>query len=351
VTALLLALLAGIGVHLLVGARLGAARRRAAADASAAGIEQGMDTARKQLRPQGLRGRAREWLVQAGLGDLRPSEFLAVSAILCLVGAVLSFALFGGLLPSVVIGLAAAAVPLHLYRGRRAARLARAQDAWPRLIEEIRVHALTMGRSLPQAVFEAGRRAPTELRPGFEAAEREWLLSFDFARTLDVLRARLADPTADITCETLLVAHEVGGTDLAHRLEALAEDRLADAEGRKDARAKQAGVRFARRFVLVVPAGMAGAGAMIGGGRAAYSTPVGQGIVLVALALVGACWLWAGRYLKLPVPPRAFAASSGAGTTGVTARSIGASAAAVALSVDATDFTDVRATAGTGVPS
>ena len=76
-----------------------------------------------------------------------------------------------------------------------------------------------------------------------------------------MLRAHLADPTADAACETLLVAHEVGGTDLAHRLEALAEDRRQDALGRKDARAKQAGVRFARRFVLVVPVGMALAGA------------------------------------------------------------------------------------------
>jgi len=88
----------------------------------------------------------------------------------------------------------------------------------------------------------------------------------------------------------------VGGTDLAQRLEALAEDRQQDAEGRKDARAKQAGVRFARRFVLVVPAGMAAAGAMIGGGRAAYASPAGQVIVLAALALTAACWLWAGRY-------------------------------------------------------
>ena len=121
-----------------------------------------------------------------------------------------------------------------------------------------------------------------------------------------MLRGRLADPTADVTCETLLVAHEVGGTDLALRLEALAEDRRQEAEGRKDARAKQAGVRFARRFVLIVPAGMAAAGAMIGGGRAAYASPTGQAIVLVAFALVGACWLWAGRYLRLPATARLF---------------------------------------------
>ena len=145
-------------------------------------------------------------------------------------------------------------------------------EAWPRLLEEIRILTSSLGRSIPQALFEVGRRAPEELRPAFAAAHREWLLSTDFARTLRVLKANLADPTADAVCETLLVAHEVGGTDLDRRLEALIDDRVQDTQGRKDARAKQAGARFARRFVLIVPAGMALAGMSVGTGRAAYQT-------------------------------------------------------------------------------
>ena len=91
------------------------------------------------------------------------------------------------------------------------------------------------------------------MRPAFGAAQREWLLSTDFTRTIRVLKSGLADPTADAACETLLVAHEVGGTDLDRRLEALIDDRIQDTQGRKDARAQQAGARFARRFVLIVP--------------------------------------------------------------------------------------------------
>ena len=138
------------------------------------------------------------------------------------------------------------------------------------MIEEIRLLTSSLGRSIPQALFEVGRRCPEELRPAFEAAHREWLLSTDFARTVDVLKAGLADPTADAACETLLVAHELGGSDLDRRLEALIEDRVQDTQGRKDATAKQAGVRFARRFVLIVPVGMALAGLSVGNGRAAY---------------------------------------------------------------------------------
>jgi tight adherence protein B len=247
-----------------------------------------------------------EWLVQAGLVDVRWTEFVAVLAVLFIVGFSIAFALFGALVPAVVIGLFAASFPIASSRTRRASRLATAQDAWPRMIEEIRIQASALGRSIPQALFEVGRRSPVELRGAFEAAHREWLISTDFERTLTVLKTRLADPTADATCETLLIAHELGGNDLDRRLTALIEDRILDAQGRKDARAKQAGVRFARRFVLLVPLGMALAGISLGDGREAYRTASGQLLVLVGIAMVVVCWLWAAQLMKLPEEQRVF---------------------------------------------
>ena len=158
----------------------------------------------------------------------------------------------------------------------------------------------SLGRSIPQSLFEVGRRCSVELRPAFQAAEREWLLSTDFPRTLRVLKAGLADPTADAACETLLVAHEVGGTDLDRRLEALIDDRIQDTQGRKDARAKQAGARFARRFVLIVPAGMALAGMSVGTGRAAYQKPRVRRWSSWRSCWSIVCWLWAGRIMSCP---------------------------------------------------
>jgi len=293
VIGLLVAGAAGAGTYLLVTCAL---RGPAAAPRNAG-------------RRRSPRVASHDWLTQAGLVEVRPAEFLAVTGLLFVAAAAAGYALFGAVLPALVVGTAAGVAPAGLYRARRANRLVAAQHAWPRLIDEVRLRATTLGRSLPQAVFEAGEHAPDELRPAFVAAHREWLLSFDFARALDVLKAQLADPTADATCETLLVAHEVGGTDLGPRLQALAEDRQVDADTRKEARARQAGVRLARRFVLVVPAGMAVAGSLIGGGRTAYSTPLGQIGVLAALAMVAGCWLWAGRYLRLPTNRRVFLAA------------------------------------------
>jgi tight adherence protein B len=269
-------------------------------------------SARSQIAPgRSLAARSpgarfREWAEEAGLGSVRPAEFASAVVALLVVGSLVAYALFGGLLPALATGVAVATSPLASYRARRRARLAQAAEAWPRILEELRLQIGSLGRSVPQALFEAGRRVPAEWRPAFAAAEREWLLTTDFSRTSSILKERLADPTADAVCETLLVAHEVGGSDVDGRLADLVEDRVLDLQCRKDAVSRQAGLRFARRFVLIVPVGMALAGLAIGTGRSSYESPGGQVAVVIAVASVVACWLWSARLTRLPDEPRVF---------------------------------------------
>jgi tight adherence protein B len=268
------------------------------------GIGIGPSVSREQSRSRSER--LRDFLVQAGLEDIRLVELLAVAVVLGAVGAGVAYAIFGGVVAPVVIGAAGAAFPVVAARQRRAQRRVKARDAWPRMIEEIRLQATTLGRSIPQALLSVGLRGPEQMRPAFEAAQREWLISTDFDRTVSTLKNRLADATADVVCETLLVAHELGGSDVGRRLTGLIEDRIADTQGRKDALSKQAGARFARRFVLAVPLGMALAGLRIGDGRAAYQTGLGQAAVAVALGIIGGCWVWASRIMRLPEEERVF---------------------------------------------
>lgn len=287
-TALIISLLIGYGVHLVFtdivlgwtgsrGRSLGAGVDRSGRDKVRASIPAGLTTG---VAMTGL-----------ALG-------FAVGALV--------FAVFGGLFPAGAAFAFAAWAPLASQRSRIEKTDALARDAWPRLIDEIRLLTGSMGRSIPQALFDVGRRAPAPLRPAFATAEREWLLSTDFSVTVASLKQALGDATADAALETLLVAHRVGGSDLDKRLASLAEDRVQDLQGRKDARAKQAGVRFARRFVLIVPAGMALAGLSIGTGRTAYQSPIGQTAVVFGIAVIVACWIWAGRLMRLPTEERVF---------------------------------------------
>jgi tight adherence protein B len=292
VTSLVLAVVGAYGVHLVYTSAVFRWR----------GVRPGPARDRHRRRSR----RIDDWLVQAGLTETRPGELLAVIAVMAIVGGALGWAVFGGALPPVACGVAAGSAPVLAARARRERRRAQARDAWPRLIEEIRIMTTTLGRSIPQALFDVGRRAPEEMQPAFEVARREWLLSTDFERTLDVLRARLADATADTVCETLLVAQEIGGNDVDRCLAALIDDRVMDLQGRKDAASRQAGARFARSFTLIVPLGMALIGMSIGEGRRSYATSTGQVLVLVAIVLMALCWLWAGRIMRLPDDQRVF---------------------------------------------
>ncbi len=253
------------------------------------------------------RRRSADWLAQAGVGDVGLLEFVLVEAVVFLGVGFLVWLVFGAPVPAIVSGMFAATAPIAVYRERRRRLRDTARDAWPYLIEEIRLQTGALGRSIPVALLDAGRKAPTEpMRKAFEEANRTWLLSTSFQRATNVLKQMLADPTADVVVETLLVAHEIGGSDLESRLSSLVEDRRTDLRNRHEARSRQAGVRFARWFVLGVPAGMALVGLAIGEGRAAYSSTGGQIAVVVGIILTGGCWLWANVIMALPEPLRVF---------------------------------------------
>jgi len=236
----------------------------------------------------------------------RGARRLALPGAVGLVTAGGALVVLGGPVAPAVGALGAACA--HL--GRRTvdgARRDQARRAWPGLLEEIRVLTTSGGRSIPRALFEAAERHPEPLAAAFRRAQRTWILTADFEQTLAALTADLDEPSSDLVCETLLVAHEIGGAGVGRRLARLAEDRRRDLETRDAARAKLAGARFARRFVVVVPLGMALAGQAVGTGRRAFATPGGQVVGLLAAGMVAACWLWAGRLLRLPDEPRVLA--------------------------------------------
>jgi tight adherence protein B len=234
------------------------------------------------------------------------TQVIAISTGAFIAGSTLCLLIFGSFGPALLGGGFAAWLPITARLQRRREHLEIARDAWPRMIDELRVLTSAAGRSLPQSLIEVGASAPPSMHSAFAEARREWLLTSDLERMLAALRSTLADPTCDAVCETLLIASEVGWSDLDRRLTVLAEDRRVDSRNRREARSRQAGVRFARRFVLLVPLGMAIAGLTVGSGRSAYRTPVGEAAVLAALLCTFGCWYWAGSMLRLPTEERVF---------------------------------------------
>ena len=151
------------------------------------------------------------------------------------VGLVVTFLLFGAPLPALLGGVLASMLTAVSARAELERRQERVADVWPAVLEETRVLAGAGGHPIPHALFEAGRRTPKDIRESFGAAQREWQTSTDFARALTVLKGELAEASTDVVCETLLIAHQVGGTGVDRRLEALIDDRLRELDLRRDA--------------------------------------------------------------------------------------------------------------------
>jgi tight adherence protein B len=245
--------------------------------------------------------RGRKRYLHACFENLRRHSQLAGALV---AGGSAAYVIFGSV-PFGIGGAVLGAWSAHQIRATRRARQAELLRAkWPYLLEEIRILTCNLGRSIPQALFEAARSSPPSLAALFLRAEREWLMTMDFAATVQVLEEDLSDPGADAALETLLVAHELGGFDLEQRLRVLIEDRTVDLAARKAAQAHQAGVRFARRFVIAVPLGMALVSLGIGTGKAAYASPAGVVALFAAGSSMAACWWWAGRLMRLPEPRR-----------------------------------------------
>jgi len=156
VTGLLIAIVGGYGVYLLyTAAILGWHGLGPSPDVAKAG--------------PALARRAQQWLTQAGLADIRVAEFVAVMGVLFVGGSGLAFALFGSVIPAFVVGGFAASYPVASYRARRQRARRRASEVWPRMIEEIALLSGSLGRSVPQALFEVGAGAPPEMAPAFAA--------------------------------------------------------------------------------------------------------------------------------------------------------------------------------------
>src|SRR2546421_2164503 len=91
-------------------------------------------------REKGRRQSLSDWLRQTGI-ESEPRGLIAVVVTLFVIGAAFAYALFDGPLPAVAAGLFAATFPLASARTRRDRRRARARDAWPPLIAEVRLGA------------------------------------------------------------------------------------------------------------------------------------------------------------------------------------------------------------------
>ena len=205
--------------------------------------------------PQWRSERARrlsDLLVQAGAGRTSPALFLAGSAALGLVVALVFLGVSQAWSIALAFGAIGAWAPWMLISSRARARRTRLREIWPEAIDTL-VSAVRAGMSLPEALASLGQRGPEAVRAEFTAFAIDYASTARFDACLNRLKDRFADPVADRIVEALRIARSVGGADLTRLLQDLASLLREDARVRGELEARQSWTVGAARLGLAAP--------------------------------------------------------------------------------------------------
>ncbi|MEO6604464.1 MAG: type II secretion system F family protein [Aeromicrobium sp.] len=158
----------------------------------------------------------------------------------------------GVLAVGLVFGLMAAWLPIAVLRGRAARRLREHAALWPDVVDNLS-SGVRAGLSLPEALMQLGERGPEGLREPFTQFGRDYQATGRFHESLDLLKARLADPVGDRVVEALRIAREVGGGDLGRMLRSLSGFLRDDLRTRGELESRQSWTVNGARLAVAAP--------------------------------------------------------------------------------------------------
>ena len=201
---------------------------------------------------------------------------LAGGSLALVVTAIPSFALLAAL--------AAAGIPgVVRQRKRRQSKMLRAH-AWPGILDDV-TSAVRAGLNLPEALAQAGTRAPQDLRAAFMAFDAHYRRTGDFTAALDGLRAQVDDKVCEQLVAALAITRQVGGRDLTQVLRSLGTFVRADLQIRGELLARQSWSVNAARMAVAAPWVVLVMLCSRPTTIDAYSTPTGAFILLIVAGL------------------------------------------------------------------
>lgn len=165
-------------------------------------------------------GRIADLLARAGVEGVSQAQVIAMCSVAFVLATVALTGASGVPAIGVIFGLMAAALPISVLRGRALRRVREHAALWPDAVDNLS-SAVRAGLSLPEALMQLGERGPEGLRAPFRQFGRDYQATGRFHDSLDLLKARLADPVGDRVIEALRIAREVGGGDLGRMLRSL----------------------------------------------------------------------------------------------------------------------------------
>ncbi|MET0930615.1 MAG: type II secretion system F family protein [Aeromicrobium sp.] len=197
-------------------------------------------------------GRVAGLLARAGVEGVTPAQLVTMCVVGFVVVGTAMTGISGVVAIGVVFGAMAAGAPIALLRGRADRRLRAHAALWPDVVDNL-TSAVRAGLSLPEALIQLGERGPEGMRDAFVQFGRDYQATGRFHESLDLLKARLADPVGDRVVEALRIAREVGGGDLGRMLRALSGFLRDDQRTRGELESRQSWTVNGARLAVAAP--------------------------------------------------------------------------------------------------
>ncbi|MBA2274544.1 MAG: type II secretion system F family protein [Actinobacteria bacterium] len=239
----------------------------------------------------------------SGMRSMTGMRLIGASVVSGLAVFILVAALTSSLIESVVISAASASLPMATARARSKRRLRRFREAWPDAIA-ILISGIRSGVSLPESCVTLVSRGPRELQPGFAAFTSTYRASGSFRAGLERLAADMADPIADRVVTALMLAHEVGGTDLVRVLRTLGDFVREDLKVRQEIEARWSWTVTAARVAAGAPWLVLVMMSTRPETATAYNSPSGVVVILTGVAATALGYALMLRAARLPTERR-----------------------------------------------
>lgn len=203
-------------------------------------------------------------------------------------------------------------IPIALIAAFRAVPKIAMQNAWTRhrktvnaqLPESIHTIAgsVASGMTLAQALQRAATRTPYPIRMEYKIMSSYWAMGADFETTLQDARDRLKLPDFNLLSSALLLNHRMGG-DVTKTLEGLASALEGIEVMRREVVTATADGRMNIRVLTFAPFIMLGLTSFMEpeGVKLLFTTPQGQVILVVCVALASAGIVWASKIINADV--------------------------------------------------
>lgn len=260
-------------------------------------------TATERRRDSRLLHRFDRLARESGMQSMTGMRLVGTSALLGLAVFVVIAALTSSSMISAVVATGAASLPIATAKARRKRRLRQFREVWPDAIATL-ISGIRAGVSLPECCVVLVTKGPQELQAGFAALAATYRSSGSFRAGLERLAAELDDPVADRVVTALVLAQEVGGTDLVRVLRTLGDFVREDLKVRQEIEARWSWTVTAARVAAAAPWLVLVMMSTRPETAIAYNSPSGAVVILCGAAATALGYALMLRAARLPTERR-----------------------------------------------